>query len=125
MIRGIRGATTVTKNDATEIFERTEELIDQIIKLNSIEADSVAHVLVSVTDDLDQAFPARPIRERAGWQFVPVMCTKEIDVPNGLPLCIRVMMTVNTAKAQTDIHHVYQYAAKQLRPDLLINEEES
>ncbi|PXW91728.1 chorismate mutase [Streptohalobacillus salinus] len=119
MIRGIRGATTVEANDAKIIHSQTEALVKTMIEKNKIEPEDVAHVIVSVTDDIDQAFPARPIRELPGWQFVPVMCTKEMSVPGGLPYCIRVMMTVNTSKEQQAIKHIYQHDARQLRPDLL------
>lgn len=119
MIRGIRGATTVSSNEQTEIYEKTKNLLDAIVSTNHIEPEDVAHVLVSVTDDINQAFPARPIREKEGWTYVPVMCMKEIDVPNGLPYCIRLMLTVNTDKNQTDIVHIYQEEAVKLRPDLV------
>lgn len=119
MIRGIRGATTVSSNEQTEIYEKTKNLLDAIVSTNHIEPEDVAHVLVSVTDDINQAFPARPIREKEGWTYVPVMCMKEIDVPNGLPNCIRLMLTVNTDKNQTDIVHIYQEEAVKLRPDLV------
>jgi chorismate mutase len=46
------------------------------------------------------------------------MCMKEISVPTGIKLCIRVMMHVNTEVAQTDIEHVYLEEAVLLRPDL-------
>ncbi len=119
MIRGIRGATTVSQNDQTEIYEKTKVLLETLIEKNAINPEDVAHVFVSVTDDIDQAFPARPIREKAGWMFVPVMCMKEMSVPNGLPLCIRLMLSVNTDNNQQDIVHVYQEQAVALRPDLV------
>ena len=119
MIRGIRGATTVETNDAAAIYARTEALLKEMIDKNKVKPEDVAHVIVSVTDDINQAFPARPIRELAGWQYVPVMCTKEMTVPGGLAHCIRVMMTVNTTESQRAIKHIYQHEARQLRPDLL------
>ncbi|SEN42953.1 chorismate mutase [Amphibacillus marinus] len=119
MIRGIRGATTVNENIATDIIDRTRALVLEIIALNQIKASDVASVLVSVTTDLNAAFPAKPIRELAGWSYVPVMCMNEIDVPGGLPRCIRIMLTVNTMIEQEKIIHVYHHEAKKLRPDLL------
>lgn len=35
-----------------------------------------------------------------------------------LPLCIRLMVTVNTDKSQREMRHVYLNEASQLRPDL-------
>ena len=45
---------------------------------------------------LKSAFPAKAVRTIEGWKYVPVMCTNEMDVPGALPLCIRVLMHVNT-----------------------------
>ncbi|MBP2003272.1 chorismate mutase [Halobacillus andaensis] len=117
-MRGIRGATTVEANDAEEIVARSRELVLDMIEKNDIAAEDVASVLFSVTEDLDAAFPAKSIRSISGWTYVPVMCMQEIPVPNSLSTCIRVMMTVNSDSSQKDIHHVYHYGAKVLRPDL-------
>ncbi|PLS16345.1 chorismate mutase [Bacillus sp. M6-12] len=118
MIRGVRGATTVNKNDETLIVRETEKLYLALISENELKADSVASVFISVTDDINAAFPARAQRNIEGWKYVPVMCMKEIAVPGALPLCIRIMMHVNTEKDQQDIHHVYLNKAVSLRPDL-------
>ncbi|SDB91278.1 chorismate mutase [Pelagirhabdus alkalitolerans] len=119
MIRGVRGATTVRDNKADEILDHTKLLIEDMVKQNTIQPEDVASVLVSVTSDLNATFPAKPIRELEGWQYVPVMCTKEIDVPGSLPKCIRVLMSINTERSQKDVHHVYHFEAKKLRPDLI------
>jgi len=47
------------------------------------------------------------------------MCTHEMNVPGSLPLCIRVLMHVNTTVPQKDIQHVYLNDAVTLRPDLV------
>ncbi|SHN19549.1 chorismate mutase [Gracilibacillus kekensis] len=119
MIRGIRGATTVSNNEAEEIIEHTKIMIEQMAKKNNVEPDSIASVIISVTADLNATFPAKALRLIDGWKYVPVMCMPEIDVPNSLPLCIRVMMTVNTSRSQKDIEHIYLNEAIKLRPDLV------
>ena len=43
----------------------------------------------------------------------------EMNVPGALPLCIRVLMHVNSNVAQRDIKHIYLNKAVQLRPDLV------
>lgn len=118
MIRGVRGATTVLENSEKEIICKTEELLQNMIQANNIQADDVAQVLISVTADITACFPAKALRNLDGWDYVPVMCTKEIAVPNSLTSCIRIMMTVNTQAAQKDIHHIYLHKAASLRPDL-------
>lgn len=118
MIRGIRGATTVTNNDASEIVDATEELLREMIRANDVKASDVASVLISVTDDLTAAFPAQALRRIEGWTYVPVMCMREIPVLGSLPRCIRVMMTAETPKAQEEVVHIYLRNAVLLRPDL-------
>jgi chorismate mutase len=54
----------------------------------------------------------------SGWELVPLMCSQELDVPNGLPQCIRLMMIYNTSKPQDQVQHVYLREAVKLRPDL-------
>lgn len=118
MIRGMRGAITVSGNIEQEILAATEELAAKMIKLNQIHPESVASVFLSTTDDINAAFPAKVLRRFEGWKYVPVMCMQEISVPNSLKLCIRIMMHVNTDKRQEEIVHVYLREAVALRPDL-------
>ncbi|SEA61717.1 chorismate mutase [Thalassobacillus cyri] len=118
MIRGIRGATTVENNDKEEIIERAYEMMVDLISANQVEAEAVVSVLFSATVDLNQAFPAKSLRQIEGWTYVPVMCMREIEVPDALPKCIRVMVTVQTERNQDQVEHIYHYGAKKLRPDL-------
>jgi chorismate mutase len=118
MIRGMRGAITVDSNSEEVIISATEELLKQLIEGNNILPEQVASVFISTTDDLNAAFPARALRKFDGWTYVPVMCMRELPVTNGLPMCVRVMLHVNTAVKQEEIVHVYLNGAKVLRPDL-------
>ncbi|HHY21283.1 MAG TPA: chorismate mutase [Bacilli bacterium] len=121
MIRGIRGATTVSENNELQMLAATEEMLAAMIIANQVEAEDVAQVIITVTDDLNATFPAKVLRSFDGWAYVPVMCAKEIAVPGSLPKCIRVMMTVNTNKEQKEIQHIYLNEAVKLRPDLAID----
>jgi chorismate mutase len=118
MIRGVRGAITVDCNTEEAIMSATEELLHQVIEGNKILPEQVASVFISTTEDLNAAFPAKALRKFAGWTYVPVMCMRELQVPNSLPMCVRIMMHVNTAVPQEEIVHVYLEGAKVLRPDL-------
>ncbi|OZI11667.1 chorismate mutase [Bacillaceae bacterium SAS-127] len=118
MIRGIRGATTVTANDATEMIDATEKLLQEMIVENELQPDDVCSVFISVTEDLAAVFPAKALRRFDGWSYVPVMCMKEIPVPGSLTKCIRVMMHVNTKLTQSEVKHIYLEQAISLRPDL-------
>jgi chorismate mutase len=118
MIRGIRGATTVTSNTEEDILNRTEELVREMVKENKVEPSDIASVIISVTDDIDAVFPAKALRRLAGFTFVPVMCVREIPVPDSLKLCVRIMMTVNTSVSPHEVKHIYHHSAISLRPDL-------
>lgn len=118
MIRGVRGATTVSVNTEAEIIAETEALLAKVIEANRIQPESVASVLISTTEDIDAVFPAKALRKFAGWTYVPVMCMREIPVPGSLKMCIRVMIHVNTNASQQEIIHVYLRDAVLLRPDL-------
>ena len=118
-VRGIRGATTVEHNEESEILNATTELLHHIIAENGIVPDEIASVFITVTTDLTAAFPAKAIRSMTGWELVPLMCSVEVPVEGSLPLCIRLMVMVNTEKKQNEIKHVYLNEAMRLRPDLL------
>ena|SRR5690606_27365565 len=117
-VRGIRGAITVKHNEEQEILDHTLELLQAIVNENQIRPEEIASVMITVTQDLNTAFPAAAIRKLPDWERVPLMCSVEIDVPGGLPRCIRLMVLVNTEKSQDEIIHVYLNEAVRLRPDL-------
>ncbi|WP_422660805.1 chorismate mutase [Paenibacillus sp. EC2-1] len=121
MNRGIRGATTVTQNDEQEILRETVLLLDEIVKRNDVQPEDICSVWITMTHDLDATFPARAIRALEGWDLVPLMCSVEIPVQGSLPLCIRLMVQVNTEKSQKEIKHVYLNEAQRLRPDLSVS----
>lgn len=119
MIRGIRGAITIAEDKAELVWGETARLVQEVAKQNKIEPEQIASVTISTTPDIHSAFPAKSVRTLPGWQFVPIMCMHEMDVPGALPLCIRVLLHVNTTTAQHEIQHVYLEEAVKLRPDLV------
>ncbi|HTZ54998.1 MAG TPA: chorismate mutase [Candidatus Acidoferrum sp.] len=117
MMRGIRGAITVDRDDAAAIVDATKRLLTAMIERNDVALDDIASVLFSLTPDLRAVFPALGAREM-GWTHVPMLHFCEIDVPGSLPRVIRVLMHVNTAHSLDAIDHVYLDGAVVLRPDL-------
>jgi chorismate mutase len=113
--RGIRGATTVERNDRDEILKATRELLEVIVRLNGLRPDDIAYAWFTVTPDLDAEFPAFAARE-LGWTDVPLMCGREIPVPGAIAGCIRVLIDWNTAKGQREVRHAFLHRAKELRP---------
>jgi monofunctional chorismate mutase, gram positive type, clade 1 len=117
-VRGIRGAITVEANDAGQIAKATLDMMTDIVKLNELNPADICSVLITVTNDLDESFPAQTIRQLPGWELVPLMCALEVPVKGSLQRCIRVMVLAITDKSQADIRHVYLGGAVALRPDL-------
>jgi chorismate mutase len=118
-IRGIRGATTVTADQPDLILQATRELLEEILEENKgMLPEDVASAIFTVTDDLASTFPAQAAREM-GWSLVPMLCAREIPVPNSLSRVIRVLVHWNTNVSQSEITHVYLRDAVRLRPDLV------
>jgi len=112
--RGIRGATTVERNESEEILAATKELLQLMVERNNLRLEDIASAIFTVTEDLDAAFPAAAARAM-GWMEVPLLDAREIPVPNSLGKCIRVMLHVNTMRNAAEIRHVYIRGAVNLR----------
>ena len=118
-IRGIRGATTVSADEPDLILQATRELLEEVLAENEgMQPEDVASAIFTVTDDLLSTFPAQAARQM-GWDMVPMLCGREIPVPNSLPRVIRVLVHWNTELPQSEIKHVYLRDAVKLRPDLV------
>ncbi|MCB8816423.1 chorismate mutase [Desulfosporosinus shakirovi] len=120
MVRGIRGATTVNRNNAEEIREATQELLQMILNENSLCTEDLVSAIFTVTPDLNADFPASSARA-IGWQLVPLLCSTEIPVPGALPYCIRVLLHANTDCSQKEIRHIFLRNAVNLRKDLVVD----
>jgi chorismate mutase len=72
--------------------------------------------IFTCTDDLNAQFPAVAARD-LGLDQVPLLCTREIDVPEALPRVIRVLLHYY-GPANHDSQHVYLGEARKLREDL-------
>ena len=114
--RGVRGATTVDRNDAAAVRERTGELLRLLVASNGIRPEEVASVLFTVTEDVDAEFPALAVRSITGWDEVPLLCAREIPVPGALGGCIRVLLMWNTDRSQSEVRHAFVRGARALRP---------
>ena len=115
--RGVRGATTVTANSRENILTATRQMLALMMRRNDMHVTDLASALFTVTKDLNAEFPALAARQ-LGWLEVPLLCGYEIEVPNSLPMCVRVLVHWNTDKRQDEVQHVYIHDAVRLRPDL-------
>ncbi len=117
-VRGVRGATTVHENTQPAIVDATEELLNEIVSANAINAEDIAAVYFTLTSDLNAEFPAVAARERLDWNLVPLINSIEIDRPGSMRRCIRILLFLNTTKSQSEIKHIYLRDAVVLRADI-------
>ena len=113
-VRGIRGATTASENSKEAIVEATRELLERLVEANGIVVDDVAAVMFTTTRDLNAEFPAVAAR-RMGWNYVALMCSHEMTVPDAQTRCIRALVLVNTEKAAEELSNIYLRGAANLR----------
>jgi chorismate mutase len=114
--RGVRGATTVEENTAEAIQSATRELLYIMIRANGIHVDDVASIIFTTTKDLNATYPALAARQ-LGWYDAALLCGHEMEVPDGLVRCIRILIHWNTTCGPKEIIHVYLHGAQGLRPD--------
>ncbi|WP_333724630.1 chorismate mutase, partial [Listeria monocytogenes] len=88
-----------------------------MVQTNDIREDDVASVIFTTTPDLNTVFPAKAARDM-GWHRTALMGAQEVDVVNGIPMCIRILIHWNTERTLDEIQHVYMHGAMALRPDL-------
>ena len=112
----VRGATTVPSNDVNAILDATEELLRELISRNGLEPDRMVSCVFTATADLNAEFPAVAAR-RLGLDSVPLLCTRELDVPGAMRSVIRVLMHYYAPEGHSPAH-TYIGEAQRLRADL-------
>ena len=117
LLRAVRGATTVTRDDADEIRIRTQSLVSEMMSRNEIGNDDLVSMIFTATPDITAAFPATAARE-LGLADVPLLGAAELGVVGGLERCIRVLLHCYSVRARDEIRHVYLEGATVLRSDL-------
>jgi chorismate mutase len=114
-VRALRGATTVDEDTVEQVTQRTQALVQAMVDRNGIVHDDIVSIWFTATDDIHCMFPAQAARG-IGFGDVPLLCARELDIDGMQPLCIRVMMHVETSAGR--LHHIYQEGARGLRDDL-------
>ena len=116
-VRAVRGATTVDADTVEQVSGRVQTLVARMLERNGLEHDDLISVIFTATDDIHCMFPAMAARA-VGLGDVPLLCARELDIVDGTPRCIRVLMHVSTERPRSALHHVYLEGARGLRDDL-------
>lgn len=117
LVRAIRGATQIDRDDAQLMRVATVELMEEILKSNDLAIDDLISVIFTVTEDLTSDFPAASARAM-GLGEIPLLCSVEIPVPGSLPRTIRTLIHCYTNRSHGQINHVYLRGTSVLRKDL-------
>ena len=112
--KGIRGAITVEENSSEAIGAATIKLLKKMVEVNNIDIEQISHAIFSLTSDLNADFPAKYARINLKWKDVPMMCFTELDVPNSLRKCLRVLIVLNCSTSFQP-EFVYLEGAESLR----------
>ena len=112
----LRGAISVDRNEAPEIHEATTTLMREIMQRNGLGPADVVSCIFTATADLDADFPAAAARA-LGFEGVPLLCAREVAVPDSMPRVIRVLIHYYAVEEHSPTH-VYLGEASELRTDL-------
>jgi chorismate mutase len=112
----LRGAISVNRNDTQDILGATTELMKAIMERNTLVPENVVSCIFTATNDLNAAFPAAAARA-LGFDRVPLLCSREIPVPQAMARVIRVLIHYYADEVH-EPQHVYLGEAASLREDL-------
>lgn len=112
--KGIRGAITVEENSSEAIGAATIKLLKEMTEKNNIDISQISHVIFTLTPDLNADFPAKYARINLRWSDVAMMCFNELEVPNSLKKCLRVLIVLNCSET-FEPEFVYLDGAEVLR----------
>ena len=115
MIKAIRGATTIEVNNPENIHQRTNELMEAILRINNLSTSEIISIIFSVTQDITAANPATVFRKNFS-SDIPLFCVQEAHFKGSLSHCIRVMIH---CQRDEEVKHCYLHKAKLLRPDMV------
>lgn len=114
VLRGLRGATRLASDSATEMEQAVAELAVAMLEVNGLSTDHVVSVILTSTPDLRSAFPARAMR-LLGWEDIPLLCAQEIDVTDAMTSVVRVLIHVDCDLPRAEVRHVYLRGTEALR----------
>ena len=104
------------RNDAADIHAATSTLMREIMQRNELGPEDVVSCIFTATTDLNAEFPAVAARA-LGFERVPLLCAREMDVPRAMARVIRVLIHYYAEEGHS-ARHVYLGETRELRSDL-------
>jgi len=117
VVRAVRGAIQVDRDDPADILAGTRELLTEVLRRNELASADLISIVFTLTPDLTSCFPAVAARG-LGLADVPLLCATEVDVPGALPRVVRLLAHVESDRPRSAVRHIYLRGATRLRPDL-------
>jgi chorismate mutase len=112
----VRGAVKAESNDVDSILDAAAALMHEVMQRNDLEPERIVSCVFTSTEDLNAEFPAVAAR-RVGLESVPLLCTRELDVPRAMRSVIRVLVHYYASADHSPVH-TYLGEARELRSDL-------
>ena len=116
-VRAVRGATQLESDSREHMLERVAEMVTGVMEANSLTVDDFISIIFTATSDLVSEFPAYAAR-RLGFDDVPLICARELEVDGSMPRVVRMMAHVESHLPRSEVTHVYLHGAANLRRDL-------
>jgi chorismate mutase len=116
-VRAVRGATQLDEDTREHMLERVAEMVLDVMTSNDLTVDDFISIFFTATEDLNAEFPAYAAR-RLGFDDVPLMCARELEIEGSMPRVVRMMAHVETHLSRAEVTHVYLHGAARLRRDL-------
>jgi chorismate mutase len=116
-VRAVRGATQLDEDTREHMLERVAEMVTDVMNANDLVVDDFISIVFTATDDLHSEFPAYAAR-RLGFDDVPLICARELEIDGSMPRVVRMLAHVETHLTRAEVTHVYLHGASRLRRDL-------
>jgi chorismate mutase len=116
-VRAVRGATQLEQDDREHLLERVAEMVRDVMTANDLAVDDFISIFFTATADLHAEFPAYAAR-LLGFDDVPLMCARELEIDGSMPRVVRMLAHVETPLPRSEITHAYLHGAANLRRDL-------
>jgi len=116
-VRAIRGATQVDVDEKEHVLAVTRDLVDAVMKSNTLIPDDVISIFFSATPDISSVAPALAARQ-LGLHEPALLCLQEMHVEGALPRLVRLLAHVETDRPRSAVQNVYHRGTEVLRHDV-------